>query len=106
MVGITMDQVRATDVADLAVSLLALTDIELLRAEAESAEAMVAAAQRVISAMSAVQAVAIEAWGRREGEQLKVDKVAWEAMSAAEGRANAGGLNRARLRLLDGVPKG
>ncbi|MHB8185750.1 MAG: HNH endonuclease signature motif containing protein [Dermatophilaceae bacterium] len=105
MQGMTMDQVRATDVADLAASLLGLSDVELLRADAESAEAMVAAAQRVISAMTAVQAVAIEAWGRRECEQLRVDKVAWRAMSAAAGLATSGGVNGARLRLLDGVPK-
>src|SRR5665647_2477856 len=105
MQGITMDQVRATDVADLAASLLALSNSELLRADAESAEAMVAAAQRVISAMTAVQAVAIEAWGRRECEQLSVDKVVWAAMAVANGLANPGGLTRARLRLLDGVPK-
>src|SRR5665647_2391426 len=105
MQGITMDQVRATDVADLAASLLALSNSELLRADAESAEAMVAAAQRVISAMTAVQAVAIEAWGRRECEQLSVDKVVWAAMAVANGLANPGGLTRARLRLLDGVPR-
>ena len=100
-----MDQVRATDVADLAAALLGLSEAGLLAADAQSAEAVVAGAQRVISAMTAVQAVAIEAWGRREAEQLSVDKVAWEAMSVAEGGANPGGLNRARLRLLDGVPK-
>ena len=44
-----MDQVRAADVADLAVSLLGLGQGELLAADAESAEAMVAGAQRVIS---------------------------------------------------------
>ena len=58
-----MEQVRATDVADLAASLLGRSETELLGVDAESAEAMVAAAQRVISAMTAVQAVAIEAWG-------------------------------------------
>ena len=77
----------------------------LLAADAGSAEAMVAGAQRVINAMSAVMAVAIEAWGRREGESLSVDKVSWEAMSDAQGSTNAGGLNRARLRLAEGVPK-
>ena len=69
---------------------------------------MVAGAQRVISAVSAVSAVmavAIEAWGRREGEALSVDKVAWEAMSDAQGSTSPGGLNRARLRLAEGVPK-
>ena len=64
MQGITIDQVRAADVADLAVSLLGLGQGELLAADAGSAEAMVAGAQRVISSMSAVMAVAIEAWGR------------------------------------------
>jgi len=105
MVGMSVDQVRATDVADLAASLLGLCQGELLAADAESAEAMVAGAQRVISALSAVQAVAIEAWGRREAEQLSVDKVEWAAMSATAGIANPGGRNGARLRLLDGVPK-
>jgi len=105
MEGITMDQVRAADVADLAVSLLGLGQAELLAADAESAEAMVAGAQRVISSMSAVMAVAIEAWGRREGESLAVDKAGWEAMSDAEGSTTAGGWDRARLRLAEGVPK-
>ena len=50
MVGMSVDQVRATDVADLAASLLGLCQGELLAADAESAEAMVAGAQRVISA--------------------------------------------------------
>ena len=63
MQGITMEQVRATDVADLAASLLGRSEAELLGVDAESAEALVGAAQRVISAMTAVQAVAIEAWG-------------------------------------------
>ena len=100
-----MEQVRATDVADLAASLLGRSEAELLGVDAESAEAMVAAAQRVISAMTAVQAVAIEAWGRRECEQLSVDKGEWAAMAVAHGLANIGGPNAARLRLLDGVPK-
>jgi hypothetical protein len=76
MAGMTVDQVRATDVADLAAALLGLSEAGLLAADAQSAEAVVAGAQRVISAMTGVQAVAIEAWGRREGEQLSVDKVA------------------------------
>ena len=105
MQGITMDQVRATDVADLAASLLGRSEVELLGADAESAEAMVAAAQRVISAMTAVQAVAIEAWGRRECEQLSVDKAEWQALAAAGGLANPGGPNGAHLRLLEGLPK-
>ena len=100
-----MERVRAADVAELAVSLLGLGQAELLAADAGSADSMVAGAQRVISAVSAVMAVAIEAWGRREGEALSVDKVAWEAMSDAQGRTKAGGLNRARLRLAEGVPK-
>ena len=100
-----MEQVRATDVADLAASLLGRSEAELLGVDAESAEAMVVAAQRVISAMTAVQAVAIEAWGRRECEQLSVDKGEWAALAVANGLTNIGGFNGARLRLLDGVPK-
>jgi Domain of unknown function (DUF222) len=102
MQGITMDQVRATDVADLAASLLGRSEVELLGADAETAEAMVAAAQR---AMTAVQAVAIEAWGRRECEQLSVDMAEWQALAAAGGLANPSGRNGAHLRLLDGLPK-
>jgi len=105
MRGITMEQVRATDVADLAASLLGRSEAELLGADVGSAEATVAAAQRVINAMTAVQAVAIEAWGRRECEQLSVDKAEWAAMAVANGQTNIGGLNGARFRLLDGVPK-
>ncbi|MEO6144054.1 MAG: DUF222 domain-containing protein [Dermatophilaceae bacterium] len=99
-----LDQVRAADVAGLAASLFGLSDPELLAVDAETAEALVAAAQRVINAVSAVQAVAIEAWGRREGEQLSVDKAEWTAMAQARG-LNTGGVNGARLRLLEGVPK-
>src|SRR5450759_4550107 len=105
MQGITMEQVRATDVADLAASLLGRSEAELLGADVGSAEATVAAAQRVINAMNAVQAVATEAWGRRECEQLSVDKAEWAAMAVANGQTNIGGLNGARFRLLDGVPK-
>ena len=107
MQWITVDQVRATDVADLAASLLGLSDPELLGADVESAEAVVAAAQRVINAVSAVQAVAIEAWGRREGEQLQVDTARWRDPAATIGSGVAGcdGVNGARLRLLDGIPK-
>jgi hypothetical protein len=104
MVGMTVDQVRAADVAGLAASLFGLSDPELLLADAETAEALVVAAQRVINAMSAVQAVAIEAWGRREGEQLSVGTAEWAAMAQAR-KLNTGGVNGARLRLLEGVPK-
>jgi len=103
MQGITVGQVRAADVADLAASLLGLSDGELLGVDAESAEALVAAAQRVISAVTAVQAVAIEAWGRREGEQLRIDKAQWAAVVLTDG-TNPRGINAARRRLRDGVP--
>jgi hypothetical protein len=93
MLGTTMDQVRATDVFDLAASLLGVSFPEVLAADAASAQAVVAAAQRVISAVSAVQVVAIEAWGRREGEQLEVDKAQWDAMARAE-MGGSSGLNR------------
>ena len=98
-----MEQVRASDVADLSASLLGLTDGELLGVDAESAEALVAAAQRVISAVTAVQVVAIEAWGRREGEQLRIDKVEWAALVLTDG-TNPRGISAARRRLQDGVP--
>ncbi len=103
MRGITVDQVRAADVADLATSLLGLADGELLGVDGQSAEALVAAAQRVISAVTAVRVVAIEAWGRREGEQLRIDKAQWAGLVLAEG-TNPGGINAARRRLQDGVP--
>ena len=60
MVGMRVDQVRASDVADLAASLLGRSDAQLLGSDTECAEALVAAAQRVINAVSAVQAVAID----------------------------------------------
>ncbi len=41
MTGTTVDQVRATSVADLAASVLGLSDAQLLGLDAESAEAMV-----------------------------------------------------------------
>jgi hypothetical protein len=66
MVGITMDQVRAGDVADLAVSLLGRPDVEPLAADAECAEAMVAGAQRVISAMGARDGVSTTAGSQSE----------------------------------------
>ena len=104
MRGITVEQVRAADVADLAASLLGLGQAELLGVDAESAEALVAATQRVVSAMMAIQALAIEAWGRREGEALTVDKAQW-AVLAAERMVNPAGVNGAQARLLEGVPK-
>jgi len=49
--------------------------------------------------------VAIEAWGRRECEQLSVDKGEWAALAVASGSTNIDGFDGARRRLLDGVPK-
>ena len=100
----TVEQVEATDVADLASLLFGLPEGVLLGVDAECAEGVVAGAQRVINAMSAVMAVGIEAWGRREGEALGVDKAEWEAMADADGRTKAGGLSRVRLGLAAGVP--
>ena len=59
--------------------------------------------KRVISAVTAVQVVAIEAWGRREGEQLRVDKAQWAALVLTDG-TNPRGISAAGCRLRDGVP--
>ena len=53
-----------------------------------SAQAVVAAAQRVLNAVSAVQLLGIEAWSRRAGEEIAADRAAWGA--AHPGRAYPG----------------
>ncbi|MGI8716816.1 MAG: DUF222 domain-containing protein, partial [Lapillicoccus sp.] len=66
----TVETVRATAVGPLGTTLLALTDAEILALDDERAEALVVAAQRVINAASAIQAVAIEGRSRLEAEQV------------------------------------
>ena len=53
-----------------------------------SAQAVVAATQRVLNAVSAVQVLGIEAWSRRTGEGIAADRAAWGA--AHPGRAYPG----------------
>ncbi len=76
------------DVAALATALLALTEQDLLGCDGEATRAVVAAAQRVINAVSAVQLVGIEAWSRRTGEEIAADRAQWQA--ANPGRAYPG----------------
>ncbi len=66
----TVETVRAAAVGPLGSTLLALTDAEILALDDERAEALVVAAQRVINAASAIQAVAIEGRSRLEAEQV------------------------------------
>ena len=48
----------------------------MLGGDLASAQAVVAATQRVLNAVSAVQVLGIEAWARRTGEDLAADRAA------------------------------
>ena len=61
----SVDEVAAGDVAALAAALLGLSAGEVLGGDLASAQAVVAATQRVLNAVSAVQVLGIEAWARR-----------------------------------------
>ena len=63
----SVDEVAAGDVAGLAAALLGLTARDVLGGDLASAQAVVAATQRVLNAVSAVQVLGIEAWSRRTG---------------------------------------
>ncbi len=84
----SVDEVAAGDLAGLAAALLGLSAGDVLGGDLASAQAVVAATQRVLNAVSAVQVLGIEAWSRRTGEDL-----------AATGRLGCGapgaGLSRA-----------
>ena len=79
---------RSADVAALAAALLGLSAGEVLGGDLASAQAVVAATQRVLNAVNAVQVLGIEAWARRTGEELAADRAAWGA--AHPGRAYPG----------------
>ena len=57
----------------------------MLGGDLASAQAVVAATQRVLSAVSAVQVLGIEAWSRRTGEDLAADRAAWGAAHPGRG---------------------
>src|SRR6476469_2408780 len=84
----SVGEVAAGDVAGLAAALLGLSAREGLGGDLASAQAVVAAAQRVLNAVSAVQLLGIEAWARRAGEDIAADRAAWGA--AHPGRAYPG----------------
>ena len=63
----SVDEVAAGDVAALAAALLGLSARDVLGGDLASAQAVVAATQRVLNAVSAVQVLGIEAWARRTG---------------------------------------
>src|SRR4051812_37919814 len=73
MFEISVDEVAGVDITALATTLLSLSDQDLLFCDIEAAQAVVAATQRVLSAVSAVQLLGIEAWSRRSGEQIAAD---------------------------------
>ena len=75
-----VDEVAVTDVAALATTLLGLTAEDVLGGDLASAQAVVAATQRVLNAVSAVQVLGIEAWSRRTGEELAADRARWGAV--------------------------
>ena len=66
----SVDEVAAGDLAGLAAALLGLTARDVLGGDLASAQAVVAATQRVLNAVSAVQVLGIEAWARRTGEDI------------------------------------
>jgi hypothetical protein len=80
-----MFEMRAGEVADadltaLATTLLALNQQDLLGCDIEAGQAVVAACQRVLNAVSAVQLLGIEAWSRRSAEQIATDQTEWAAL--------------------------
>ena len=80
-----MGEVAGADVSALAATLLGLSSGELLGSDVEAAQAVVAAAQRVINAVSAVQLLGIEAWSRRAGEEIAADRARWQAVNPGRG---------------------
>jgi hypothetical protein len=80
MFEIGVDEVAGADVAALAAALLSLSERELLGGDIEAAQAVVAATQRVLNAVSAVQLLGIEAWSRRSAEQIATDQTEWAAL--------------------------
>ena len=84
----SVDEVAAGDLAGLAAALLGLSARDVLGGDLASAQAVVAATQRVLNAVSAVQVLGIEAWARRTGEGIAADRAAWGA--AHPGRAYPG----------------
>ena len=80
-----MGEVAGADVAALAATLLGLSSADLLGSDVEAAQAVVAAAQRVINAVSAVQLLGIEAWSRRAGEEIAADRARWQAVNPGRG---------------------
>ena len=85
MFDVPVGEVAGADVAALAATLLALSEQELLGSDVEAAQAVVAAAQRVINAVSAVQLLGIEAWSRRAGEEIAADRARWQAVNPGRG---------------------
>src|SRR4051812_5092749 len=83
-----VDELAAADLTALATTLLGLSEQELLGSDIEAAQAVVAATQRVLSAVSAVQLLGVEAWSRRAGEQIAADRTQWAA--AHPGRSYPG----------------
>ena len=62
----SVDEVAAGDLAGLAAALLGLSAREVLGGDLASAQAVVAATQRVLNAVSAVQVLGIEAWAQAD----------------------------------------
>jgi hypothetical protein len=81
MFEVGVDEVAGTDVAALAATLLGLGSADLLASDLPAAQAVVAATQKVINALSAVQLLGIEAWSRRAGEQIAADHAEWAAIN-------------------------
>src|SRR5690349_2998879 len=76
----SVDEVAVGDLAGLAAALLGLPAAEVLEGDLASAQAVVAATQRVLNAVSAVQVLGIEAWARRTAEDLAADRAGWGAV--------------------------
>ncbi len=85
MFEVPAGEVAGADVAALAATLLGLSSADLLGSDVEAAQAVVAAAQRVINAVSAVQLLGIEAWSRRAGEEIAADRARWQAVNPGRG---------------------
>ena len=87
----SVGEVAVADVAALAAALLGLTAGEVLGGDLASAQAVVAATQRVLNAVNAVQVLGIEAWARRTGEELAADRASLGCGASGAGLSGSAG---------------
>jgi hypothetical protein len=74
-------EVTDADLSALATTLLALGQQDVLGCDIEAGQAVVAACQRLLNAVSAVQLLGVEAGSRRAGEEIAADQAQWAAIN-------------------------